>query len=184
MPVMAVMLIALAVGVVPGAWFRALRRPHGYGEELGAYRSQLSEHHARIQAVLSGLAEAIDGLRRRDIDVDLAAERLVTAEQALDAEAEQMRDMLAPQELHGLHAEYEANLERALRGIVTAERGCGLSRQPHRPPDDEEAITYWKRGHANLVNAAMRMSELAEALLSWAPGKPADASLAARLHRD
>ena len=48
--------------------------------------------------------------------------------------------MMAPEELHGLHMEYEANLERALRGIVTVERGCAITRLPHRPPGGRGAV--------------------------------------------
>jgi hypothetical protein len=80
--------------------------------------------------------------------------------------------------------EYETNLERALRGIVTVERGCAITRLPHRPPDDEEPFTYYKRGHANVTHARMRMAEIVEVLLKWEPGKPADASLTVRLRQD
>ncbi len=62
--------------------------------------------------------------------------------------------------------EYEANLERALRGIVTVERGCAITRLPHRPPEDEEPYTYYKRGHANVTHARMRMAEIVEVLLT------------------
>ena len=92
--------------------------------------------------------------------------------------------MLSPQELHGLHMEYEANLERALRGIVTAERGCAITRLPHRPHDDEEPYNYWKRAHQNIVHARMRMAEVVEVLLAWEPGMRAEVSVTTRLHRD
>jgi hypothetical protein len=159
------------------------RRPHSYGKELATYRAELTDRTSRIDAVVASVGDDIDALRRRDLDVDDAVERLTAAEDELDALAEELRDMLAPEELHPLHVEYEANLERALRGIVTAERGCGISRLPHRPPDDEEPFTYWKRGHANILNARLRMAELVDALVAWEPGKPAEASVATRLHR-
>jgi hypothetical protein len=162
---------------------RGDRRPHSYGKELKNYRSELDERTSRIDAVLSDLVDALDALRRRDLDVEDAITRLAAAEDELDAVAEELRDMLAPEELHPLHVEYEANLERALRGIVTAERGCGITRLPHRPPDDEEPFIYWKRGHANILNARLRMQELVEALVDWEPGKPVEASVATRLHR-
>ena len=91
--------------------------------------------------------------------------------------------MLAPEELHGLHMEYEANLERALRGIVTAQRGCGITKLPHRPPEDEEPFTYWKRGHQNVQHAQLRMREVVDVLLNWEPGKPAEVTVSTRLHR-
>lgn len=159
------------------------RRPHSYGKDLAKYRSELTERTSRIDAVLGDLADAIDALRRRDLDVEDAIARLAAAEDELDADADELRDMLAPEELHPLHVEYEANLERALRGIVTAERGCGITRLPHRPPDDEEPFTYWKRGHANILNARLRMQELVQALVDWEPGKPVEASVATRLHK-
>ena len=87
-------------------------------------------------------------------------------------------EMLAPEELHGLHMEYEANLERALRGIVTVERGCGITRLRHRPPDDEEPFIYYKRGHANITHARMRMAEIVDVMLTWEPGQPAEATVA------
>ena len=92
--------------------------------------------------------------------------------------------MLAPEELHGLHMEYEANLERALRGIVTAQRGCAITRLPHRPLDDEEPLNYWKRAQQNIVHTRLRMREVVEVLLAWEPGKRAEVSVTTRLHRD
>ena len=149
------------------------RSVFGHGNELGRYRNELFERTQRI-----------DALRRRDADVDAALESLDAAESELDVLADELRDILAPEALHGLHADYEANLERALRGIVTVERGCGITRLPHRPPEDEEPFTYYKRGYLNVVHARMRMSELVEVLVDWEPGKPAEASVATRLNRE
>jgi len=180
------LLLPVAIAMLPAAWLRgrdARRRPHAHGKELARYRSELSERTTRIDAVLVDLADVVDALRRRDMDVDEAVLRLAAAETELDASADELRETSAPEELHSLHVEYEANLERALRGIVTAERGCGITRLPHRPPDDEEPFTYWKRGHANILNARMRMGELVAALMDWEPGKPVEGSVAARLHR-
>jgi hypothetical protein len=53
----------------------------------------------------------------------------------------------------------------------------------HRPPDDEEPLTYYKRGHANVTHARLRMAEIVDALLSWEPGMPSDASVTTRLER-
>src|SRR5918992_3793614 len=153
------------------------------GKELGRYRNELFERTQRIDALLGGMAETIDALRRRDMEVDDALERLDAGEAALDEVADELREMMAPEELHGLHMEYEANLERALRGIVTVERGCAITRLPHRPPEDEEPHIYYKRGHANVTHARLRMAEIVEVLLSWEPGKPAEASVAARMER-
>jgi hypothetical protein len=154
------------------------------GKELGAYRNDLSERTQRIDARLVELADDIDALRRRAIEPEEAVTRLTAHEDALDAEAEGLRQMMAPEELHGLHMEYEANLERALRGLVTVERGCAITRLPHRPPDDEEPFTYYKRGHANVNHARLRMAEIVDVLLNWEPGKPAEATVAARMRRD
>jgi hypothetical protein len=179
-------LAGLATMVLPASWLigrGGRRRPHAYGRELQKYRSEVGERTTRIDATLATLAEAIDALRRRDLDVDEAVEQLQAGEDELDAVADELREMLAPEELHSLHMEYEANLERALRGIVTAERGCAITRLPHRPPDDEEPFTYWKRGHLNVLHARLRMQELVDALVAWEPGKPAEATVAARLER-
>ncbi len=159
------------------------RSVFGHGNELGVYRTELSELTQRIDQVLATVVEEIDALRRRDLDPESAVKRLGEQEDALDTESTALRGMMAPEELHGLHMEYEANLERALRGIVTVERGCAITRLPHRPPDDEEPPTYYKRGHANVTHARMRMAEIVEVLLHWEPGRPADASVAARLER-
>jgi len=178
-------LAALAIAGMPASWLlkRGRRRPRGYGRELEKYRREVTERTTRIDATLVALAASIDALRRRDIDVDEALVQLQAGEDELDVIADELRDTLAPEELHGLHMEYEANLERALRGIVTAERGCAITRLPHRPPDDEEPFTYWKRGHLNVQHARLRMQELVEALVAWEPGKPAEATVAARLER-
>jgi hypothetical protein len=160
------------------------RRPQGHGKELHDYRGQLAEKTARIDDRLASAADTIDALRRRAVDVDEAVQLLQVEEDELDGTAQDLEDILAPEELHGLHMEYEANLERALRGIVTAERGCALTRMPHRPPDDEEPLNYWKRAHANIVHARLRMTEVVEVLLAWEPGKLAEVSVTTRLHRD
>lgn len=175
-------LLALAVAVLPASFLRSSRRRFtGQARELLEYRSAVAAHTSRIDAVLSEQIDTIDALRRRAVDVDDALDRLVAAEEELDGLAEQLREMAAPEDLHPLHLEYEANLERALRGIVTAERGCGLTNQRHRPPDDDEPPAYWKRGQSNLTHARMRMEEVTTVLLAWEPGRANRVSVAARL---
>jgi hypothetical protein len=154
-----------------------------HGKELGRYRNELHERTERIDTRLAEVAEEIEALRRRDIDPDTAIERLTVHEEALEDESEGIQEMLAPEELHGLHMEYEANLERSLRGILVVERGCAITRLPHRPPEDEEPITYYKRGAGNVTHARLRMAEIVEVLLGWEPGQPTEATVAARLER-
>jgi hypothetical protein len=159
------------------------RSVFGPGKELGLYRNELHERTERIDARLAQVAEDIESLRRRALDPDETVERLTLHEDALEAESDGLQAMMAPEELHGLHMEYEANLERTLRGILVVERGCAITRLPHRPPDDEEPYTYYKRGHGNVTHARMRMAEIVDVLLNWEPGKPAEATVAARLER-
>lgn len=159
------------------------RSVFGPGKELGLYRNDLFERTERIDARLGQVAEDIEALRRRAIEPEEAVNRLTVHEDALEAESEGIQGMLAPEELHGLHMEYEANLERSLRGILVVERGCAITRLPHRPPEDEEPYTYYKRGHGNVTHARMRMVEIVDVLLNWEPGKPAEATVAARLER-
>lgn len=159
------------------------RSVFGPGKDLALYRSELSERTQRIDAVLKTVADEIDALRRRALDPDEAVSRLTAQEDVLDAEGEGLQGMMAPEELHGLHMEYEANFERALRGLVTVERGCAITKLPHRPPEDEEPYTYYKRGHANVTHARLRMAEIVDVLTTWEPGKPAEATVAARLER-
>jgi hypothetical protein len=159
------------------------RRPRGFGRELADYRAQHVRQTLANDELIGDLIESVDALRRRDLDVDEALDRLTSGEEQLDAAAEELRNILAPEELHPLHVEYEANLERATRGVVTAVRGCALTKQRHRTPDDEEPFTYWKRGQQNMQHARLRMSELTDALRTWEPGAPVEASVAARLHR-
>jgi hypothetical protein len=160
------------------------RKVFGHGRELGAYRNELFERTRRIDARLEEVADDIEALRRKGLAPDDAVIRLTVHEDALDAESDGLLGMMAPEELHGLHMEYEANLERALRGIVTVERGCAITRLPHRPQEDEEPYIYYKRGHGNVTHARMRMAEITEVLLTWEPGRPAEATVATRLHRD
>jgi hypothetical protein len=159
------------------------RSVFGPGRELGVYRNDLFERTSRIDVRLGEIADDIEALRRRALDPDEVVTRLTAHEEALDEEEAGLQAMMAPEELHGLHMEYETNLERALRGIVTVERGCGITKLPHRPPDDEEPYIYYKRGHANVTHARMRMAEIVDVLLHWEPGKPAEATVTARLER-
>jgi hypothetical protein len=160
------------------------RRQFIGGRELATYRNELVARTDRVDALLGAVAEDIDALRRRALEPDEAVTRLTASEAELEPLSDELREMLAPEELHGLHMEYEANLERALRGITIVARGCGLTRLPHRPPEDEEAWSYFKRGHLNVQHSQLRMREIVEVLVDWEPGKPAEASVAARLHRD
>jgi hypothetical protein len=176
--------VLLALSTLPVLLGSRRRRRHKTGHrELQAYRRTLGELTNAIDEELTAMSDLVDALRRRDADPDEALLALEAGEEKLDLAADQLRDMLAPEELHGLHAEYEGSLERALRGIVTAERGCGITRLPYRPPDDEEPLTYWKRGHLNILHARLRMREVAATLMSWEPGMPAEATVAARLGR-
>jgi hypothetical protein len=162
---------------------RRPKRPKVHRRELQAYRRDLGDLTTMIDLELATLGDLVDALRRRDADPGEALVDLQAGEEKLDLAAESLRGMLAPGELHGLHAEYEGSLERAIRGIVTAERGCGITRMPYRPPDDEEPLIYWKRGHLNILHARLRMQEVVAVLLTWEPGMPADATVAARLGR-
>ncbi len=159
------------------------RSVFGPGKELGLYRNDLHERTQRIDTRLAQVADEIEALRRRDIDPDTAIERLTIHEEALEEESDGIQEMLAPEELHGLHMEYEANLERTLRGILVVERGCAITRLPHRPPEDEEPYTYYKRGAGNVMHARLRMAEIVEVLLTWEPGRPAEATVATRMER-
>lgn len=159
------------------------RSVFGHGKELGVYRNEMFQITERIDALLAAVGDEIDALRRRALDPDEAVTRLSAQEELLDEEVARLQAMMAPEELHGLHMEYETNLERALRGIVTAERGCAITRLPHRPPDDEEPFIYYRRGHSNVTHARMRMAEIVDVLLVWEPGTPADASVTGRLER-
>jgi hypothetical protein len=162
---------------------RGSGRSGGRAGDLRAYRDELARSTDLVDTALTDAGETVDALRRRAVDVDEAVNALQAHEDQLDAIADEMQAMMAPEELHALHMEYEANLERALRGIVTAERGCGITRLPHRPPEDEEPFNYWKRGHQNIVHSQMRMREVVGVLLSWEPGKAAEVSVSTRLRR-
>jgi hypothetical protein len=180
-------LVTLAVLAVPASFLLGRggkrRRPLGYGKELRQYRDELADRTSSIDASLASAADVVDALRRRGIDVDEAVGKLQEIEDELDLTADQLEEMLAPEELHGLHMEYEANLERALRGLVTAQRGCAITKLPHRPLDDEEPFNYWKHAEQNIVHARLRMQEVVTVLLDWEPGKPAEVSVTTRLHR-
>jgi hypothetical protein len=180
-PIGAALLLLFALPAFLGGGRR--RRPRVHGRELNAYRRNLTDLTSMIDLELISLADLVDALRRRDADPDEALIDLQAGEEKLDGAAESLRGMLAPEELHGLHAEYEASLERAIRGVVTAERGCGITKLPYRPPDDEEPLIYWKRGHLNILHARLRMAELVATLLTWEPGMPAEATVATRLGR-
>lgn len=184
LPALSVVMVLLAASSLPtilGAPRR--RRPRSYGRELKAYRRDLVERTTLIDGQLATLGDVVDALRRRDTDPDDALATLQAGEEQLDTAAEGLRGILAPEELHALHAEYEGSLERALRGIVTAERGCGMKQMRHRSPENDEPLLYWKRGHQNIVHARLRMQELVDALLTWEPGMPAEATVGVRLNR-
>jgi hypothetical protein len=170
-------LVARLGAVLPGS--RA--RQGGRRLELAQYRSEVLERTGHVAAVLGRLIDDVDELRRRLLEPDEALARLTVGEAELDQAAEELRDIRAPKQLHDLHREYEANLERALRGIVTVERSCILTHVHHRRVEEEEV--GYTRGHLNMIHAQMRMGEVASVLADWAPGKPTTADVRGRVHR-
>ncbi len=165
------------------AVFRRRSSDHVDAAQLQAYRAFLSPHFERIEGVCDVAGAIADDLRRRIREPDEVADGLTAAEAELDEIAMAVAEQNAPEPLRALHAEFDANLERALRGIVTIERGCGLTRLPHASIYDDEPQAYWKRGHLNIVHAQMRMREIADILFAWKAGTPAEASVAARIQQ-
>lgn len=137
----------------------------------------------RIERACSSATEIADDLRRRVREPDEVAEPLNVAEAELEEVAAVFAEQEAPEPLRALHAEFDANLERALRGIVTIERGSGLTRLPHATMYDDEPQAYWKRGHLNIVHAQVRMREIANVLFTWKAGTPAEATVSARVQQ-
>jgi hypothetical protein len=165
------------------AMFRRRSSDHVDAGQLSSYRKAMGPHIERIEALCDTASEIADDLRRRIHEPDEIAERLAKAESELDDIALSIAEQLAPEPLRALHAEFDANLERALRGVVTIERGCGLTRMPHATIYDEGPQAYWKRGHLNVIHAQMRMREIAEVLFAWKAGAPAEASVTARIQQ-
>jgi hypothetical protein len=165
------------------AVFRRRASDHVDAAELAAYRAFLSPQVERIEVICDNVGEIADDLRRRIREPDEITEPLAAAEAELDEIALAVAEQTAPEPLRALHAEFDANLERALRGVVTIERGCGLTRLPHASIYDEEPQAYWKRGHLNIIHAQMRMREISDVLFAWKAGSPAEASVAARIQQ-
>ncbi|MGH2488160.1 MAG: hypothetical protein ACRDFR_00890 [Candidatus Limnocylindria bacterium] len=163
--------------------FRRRASDHVDSGHLSAYRKAMGYHTERIEELCDSVSLIADDLRRKIREPDEIAEPLALAEAALDEIALEIAEQLAPEPLRALHAEFDANLERALRGVVTIERGCGLTRMPHATIYDDGPQAYWKRGHLNVIHAQMRMREIAEVLFAWKSGAPAEASVAARIHQ-
>jgi hypothetical protein len=165
------------------ALFRRRSPDHVDTAQLAAYRAFLSPHYEQLEGICDSVGEIADDLRRRIREPDEISEPLAAAEAALDEIALAVAGQSPPEPLQALHAEFDANVERALRGVVTIERGCGLTRLPHASMYDDEPQAYWKRGHLNVVHAQMRMRELADILFAWKAGTPAEASVAARIQQ-
>ncbi|MEK6191562.1 MAG: hypothetical protein AABM41_04450 [Chloroflexota bacterium] len=165
------------------AMFRRRFSEHLDAGQLTSYRKAMGPRIERIEALCDTVSEIADDLRRKTREPDEIDEHLAKAESELDEIALSVAEQLAPEPLQALHAEFDANLERALRGVVTIERGCGLTRIPHATIYDDEPQAYWKQGHLNVVHAQMRMREIAEVLFAWKAGAPAEASVTARIHQ-
>lgn len=163
--------------------FRRRASDHVDPGQLSAYRKAMAPHTQRIEELCDSVSLIADDLRRKIREPDEIAEPLAQAEAALDEIALEVAEQFVPEPLRALHAEFDANLERALRGLVTIERGCGLTRMPHATIYDDGPQAYWKRGHLNVIHAQMRMREIATILFSWKSGMPTEASVAARVHQ-
>jgi hypothetical protein len=163
--------------------FRRRASDHVDASQLSAYRAAMSTRLERIEQLCDTVSEIADDLRRRIREPDEITESLGSAESELDELALAIGEEVAPEPLRALHAEFDANLERALRGVVTIERGCGLTRLPHASIYDDEPQAYWKRGYLNVIHAQMRMREIGEVLFAWKSGTPAETSVAARIQQ-
>lgn len=163
--------------------FRRRSSDHIDPGELTAYRQALEANMARIETTCRDVGDIADDLRHRTRDPEEVAEQLVAAEMELEEIAQVVGNQEPPEPLRALHAEFDANLERALRGVVTIERGCGLTRLAYHSMYDDGPLAYWKRGHLNIIHAMVRMREISEVLLRWRTGAPAEASVAARIHQ-
>ena len=156
-------------------WARPLDR------RLQAYHADVAEQSSAIDRQLASVADTVDALRRRDVEADEGLQLLLAAEGALELAAATWRDTSVPGALRVLHTEYEANLDRTLRGVATAEQGCRVARMRHHDAEGDEPLGHWKRGHLNILHAHLRMQELAGILLTWEPGMPAKPTAAARV---
>lgn len=165
------------------AVFRRRASDHVDAGQLATYRKAMGPHTERIEELCDTVSLIADDLRRKIREPDEIAEPLARAEAALDEIALEVAEQFVPEPLRALHAEFDANLERALRGLVTIERGCGLTRMPHASIYDDGPQAYWKRGHLNVIHAQMRMREIAEILFAWKSGMPTEVSVAARIHQ-
>jgi hypothetical protein len=165
------------------AVFRRRASDHIDAGELAAYRRSLASNMERIEDLCDNVGAIADDLRRRIREPDDVAAHLTAAESDLEEIALSVAEQEAPEPLRALHAEFDANLERALRGVVTIERGCGLTRLPHATIYDDEPQAYWKRGHLNIIHAQVRMREISRVLFTWRTGAPAEASVSARIQQ-
>jgi len=159
------------------------RPPRSRHRELRRYRADLLRLTAPIDRAVAAGAATVEALRIRTIEPDAGYQRLAASGADLEAAAAAMHAMRAPEELHVLHHEYGANLDRARRGLLLAARACRMTDEPYRPPVDEEVQSVWRRAGANLRHARLRMGEVVQAALHWEPGQPAEVSVATRLER-
>lgn len=166
-------------------WLRSGRSGAGFSEaELRAYRDAIRPRLAALHALLDRQIAEVNDLRHRTREPDQVRADLLAAEAELEEHAAAWDAATRPAPLRALHTEYRASFARARRGIATVRRGCGMFEEHHRAGDDAEPHAYWKRGHQNMVHARMRMGEIADVLLAWKPGRPAEASVASRLHAE
>ena len=141
------------LGVVPQRALHGDRTDHGSLDDRGG------RDRCRCDAAISIPTQAGRAARR-------------ARGRARRSKQDGLQAMMAPEELHGLHMEYEANLERALRGIVTAVRGL-LDHPPAAPAAGRRGAVHLLQARpANVTHARLRMAEIVDVLIKWEPGKP------------
>src|SRR5438045_5363631 len=98
-----------AASLLPMRIFGGKRRTFsGQARELMQYRSVLSGYTGRVDTTLEELGELSDALRRRDVGIDEAVDRLASGEDGHDAIAHERRDKEAPEHIQSQHLHYDS----------------------------------------------------------------------------
>ncbi len=151
------LLIPLAIFVVLLVVFLVVLRRVGNlvaeSRESVAFRQQVEDLAARVDATLADIVGRIDALRRQQIEADEIAAPLDAALDALLKYSEEARALGGPPIVAAAKASFAAEIDRADRALQMVEHGASILGSVSSGQRFGEAQTAIKRGYLNVLHA-------------------------------
>jgi phage FluMu gp28-like protein len=121
--------------------------------ELETFRRTAADLTARVDTSLDGVAQRIDGVRRKTLAAEAITENIVAATDAVERYTIEARALPGPEGAAEIRDALIGELERAGRALQMVEHGCAILNSAKVGGREIEAQTAIKRGYLNVLHA-------------------------------